>query len=120
MDDIWPYEKPRFGLSAWNGQTGRLQGYPVARADRGRALGLESARGWRGSRARMTSENGERRDCGFGDRGVVQVYPVARAAPVTGRSGGASYWPLGRESAVRARKKAMKLENANRPETETN
>jgi len=35
MDDIWPYEKPRFGLSAWNGQIGRLQGYPVARADRG-------------------------------------------------------------------------------------
>ena len=53
-----------------------------------RALGLESARGWRDSRARMSSENGERRDCGFGDRGVVQVYSVARAAPVTGRSGG--------------------------------
>ena len=120
MDDIWPYESRDSDYLHGTDKQAASKATRWLGRIAARALGLESAGGWRGSRARMSSENGERRDCGFGDRGVVQVYPVARAARVTGRSGGASYWPLGRESAVRARKKAMKLENANRPETETN
>jgi hypothetical protein len=61
MDDIWPYEKLRFGLLHGTDKQAASKATRWLRRIAARALGLESARGWRGSRERMSSENGERR-----------------------------------------------------------